>query len=740
MKVHTIQKQDSAIIRLVNPSIIKKIERIQEEPKFTVDVNTNSRNDKKHKNTIKGEQENLESKKNKIKQKKKNRSKLYLNEEEALNEFKPNYYKSKENAAISLSIARPARPTSEVDNKLLNKRRKKKSIRTNKTEKKHNTKTQNTQITTIPSSIILEGPIAINELSNITNISHEEIIKFLFLQGLIVNINQVIDLATAKMVLNNFNIEINNDIENICNPTPIKIQEEDLGKEHITRAPVVTIMGHVDHGKTTLLDAIRQHKTKVAGNEAGGITQTIGTYEINITNQLEEKKITFLDTPGHKAFISMRERGAKLADIVILIIAADDGVKPQTEEALSYIQETQLPVIVAVTKIDQENVNNVNIDTIKETLTQYNLISEDWGGTTPFIPLSAKTGKNIDKLIETILLIAEVENLQTSIEKDTQGTIIESHLDKQQGAVAKVIVQQGTLKVGDILLSGCIFGKVRSIITQEGNKIECCYPSSIVQITGLSNIAEIGENFTTCESEKTAKKLANNFRQTISKTQSPQMLSGGIQLEYGINITNKKIQLIIKANAQGALESILYSIKNIPQEKIKIEILAASSGEITETDINLAASSNSLVIGFNTTCAPGTKQTAEKNQVRIQQYDIIYDLIEDVEKEMIKLLEPEFIEQEIGIGEIKATFNLSKGVIAGCYIVSGKLKKNSLVKVYKEDLQIYKGNLDSIKRIKEDVEEVESQQECGVFIENFQAWQSGHMIKCFDLLEQEQTL
>nr|QUE28332.1 InfB [Pseudoerythrocladia kornmannii] len=726
---------------MLNPSIIKKTEKLKEEQKFEVDVTSTSRIDKKHKNTIKGEQDNLESKKNKTRQKKKSRNKLYLREEEALSEFKPDYYKSNDNPTLSLSIARPTRPSTAGENKALQKKRKKKNLRSNKIEKKNNTNIQKDSIT-IPSSIQLNGPIAIQELADITQISHEEIIKFLFLKGVVVNINQIIDLKTAELVLNNFEIEIEkNELEKPENINidetdgPLKFDKNDKNLE--SRPPVVTIMGHVDHGKTTLLDAIRKSKTKVADNEAGGITQTIGTYEIIVNYNSKDKKITFLDTPGHKAFMSMRERGARLADIVILIIAADDGIKPQTEEALKYIKETKLPIIVAITKIDKEE---ANIESIKESLTHYDLVSEDWGGNTPFIPISAKTGENLEKLIDTILLISEVENFQASTEAATEGTIIESHLDKTQGAVAKIIVQEGILNVGDIILSGTVFGKIRAMINQEGNKIKSCGPSSITQIAGLSNIAEIGERFTVCKSEKEAKKEAQSFKSTILTATSQQMISGGIQLEYGLNTTNKKIQLILKASTQGSLESILYAIKNIPQKKIQIEILGASSGEITETDINLAVSTNSIVVGFNTTCAPGAKQSAERNKVKIQQYDIIYDLIEDIEKVMINMLEPEFLEQEIGIGEIKATFNLSKGIIAGCYVISGKLKKNSLIKVYKDNEKIYEGNLDSIKRVKEDVEEVASQQECGVFIEDFQTWQSGSIIKSFELIEQPQSL
>nr|QUE28892.1 InfB [Porphyropsis coccinea] len=739
MTIQTLQKQEETLIRLINPHIISKTEEVKERKKFEIETSTGIRVDKKHKNTIKEETDNLESKKNKGRQKKKSRNKLYLREEETLNEFKTSY-KSIDNPILSLSIARPTPPEGSSEIKTIHKKRKKKSTKFNKTDKKTVISLKENNIT-IPSNVTLNTSTSIQDLATLVNISHEEIIKFLFLQGTIVNINQVIDLETATLVLEHFNITINSkkntDNDNQLQQIETKTEIVSSNAEFESRPPVVTIMGHVDHGKTTLLDTIRKNNRKITENEAGGITQKIGTYELTVPYKSEEKQITFLDTPGHEAFMSMRERSASLADIVILIIAADDGIKPQTEEALKYIKKINLPIIIAITKIDKKE---ADVERIKESLTNYDLVPDDWGGNTPVIPISAKTGQNIEALLESILLIAELENFKANKVEKAKGTIIESHLDKAQGPLAQVIIQEGNLKVGDIILSGNVFGKIRAMINQKGEKIQICGPSSIAQIAGLSNIAEIGEKFIVCLSEKEAKKEADVFKSTSLSINSSQMRNGGLQLEYGINTANKKIQIIIKASSQGALESILYSIKNIPQEKIQVEILGASAGEITETDINLAISTNSIVVGFDTKCAPGVNQSADRNAIKIKQYQVIYDLIEDIETEMINLLEPEYIESEIGSAEIKTTFNLSKGIIAGCYVVSGKLKKDTLIKVYKENNEVYKGNLDSIKRIKEDVEEIESKQECGLFIENFQGWQTGFTIRCFELIEKEQSL
>nr|QUE29088.1 InfB [Madagascaria erythrocladioides] len=710
-----------------------------------ISTKTSTKTEKKGRLSTKHiDQDHLESKKGKIKQKRKSRTKLYLKEEDTINELKSSHLKSQISTSLASSLARPERPPKQEGNRSLDLNTnttftKKKKIKKHLNHKK--SILASAESNKIPETIKLSSSITIQELADISNIPQEEIIKYLFLQGMIININQIIDYKTAISVAGHFGITIKNDPDDNISTIVENTIRENLKDEEIEdlelRPPIVTIMGHVDHGKTTLLDNIRHSKTKIADQEFGGITQTIGTYEIEVSYKSKPFKITFLDTPGHKAFVAMRERGVKLADIAVLVIAADDGIKPQTEEAIEYIQKAGLSLIIAVNKIDKEG---ADVEKIKEYLTKYNIIAEDWGGDTQIIPISAKTGKNIDKLLESISLIAEISNFQANPNKKAQGTIIESHLDKTKGAVATLIIQNGSLTVGDILYSDNIFGKIRAMTNSWQEKIEKCGPSSIVEVCGISDIASIGSQFEICTSEKEARSKAEDFIASQKSIGRNTKKSSNTKLEYGIDTTNKCLRIILKTSTQGTLESILDCINNIPQTKIQIEILTAASGEITETDIHLANSTQAQVIGFDTSYAPGAKQAAEKSQIVVQEYKVIYDVIENLEKEMISLLDPFYIEEEIGKSEIKTIFNLSKGVIAGCYINEGKLKRNCLVKIFRQHQEIYKGNLDSIKKIKEDVAELEQGQECGIFIEDFQDWQKDDQLIAFNLIEQNQNL
>lgn len=734
MIIRQVRKNDNLILKLTTPLIIRNFEAVLGENKFKADSGINPKAEKKYKSVIRVEDEKLDSKKNKIKQKRKNRSKLYLNEEENFNEIKSNYEKLNNNPSLSLSTARPPKPDENLETRNSYKKVKKKG------NYKNNKKPQNTQAVkniVSPSEVRLNSAISIQNLSELTKISHEEIIKFLFLQGTIVNINQVIDLETAKLVLENFNIEINNNVEieeKGSYTDKNKVIEQEKNNTLRTRHPIVTIMGHVDHGKTTLLDAIISSDNKITKSEAGGITQNIGAYEVCVKHNSQEKAITFLDTPGHEAFMAMRARGAKLADIAILIIAADDGIKKQTQEALKYIRESDLAMIVAITKIDKETAKP---ELIKEQLGQYNVVPENLGGETPVVSISAVSGENIAKLIDSIILLAEIQDLKASENKPAEGTIIESYIDKSQGHVATIILREGKLKIGDIIVCENVIGRIRSMINTKKEKLSICGPSSVVQISGLSGLTSVGAEFSVFSSEKEAKKAIVLSNSNPIKQQTR---NSYVPLEYGINTASKKIKIILKTNTQGSLESILYTIRNIPQEKIQVEMLGASSGEITENDVSLAISTNSLIFAFNVGTNPVAKNLASKHKLNIKNYTIIYDLIEDLESDMIEQLEPEYLENEIGSGEIKTTFNLSRGVIAGCYVLSGRLKKDTLIKVYKKDVEIYKGNLDSIKKVKEDVGEIESKQECGLFIENFQDWENGNIVKSFELIEQKQQL
>nr|ARO91366.1 initiation factor IF2 [Rhodochaete parvula]ASK39558.1 translation initiation factor 2 [Rhodochaete parvula] len=743
MTIQYSQTQVSNIILLINPLQITVENQLENKTKFEVEINPTQKIEKQAKSVSREvDDEDVESKKNKIKQKRKSRNKLLLREEDALNEFKVDYSKTAENSSLALSLARPTKPK-KLESSNLNKDKNTKNNISNKIIINKKSEIISRKIAkdeaVLVNSIEISKSLTIQELSQLSQIPQEEIIKFLFLQGIIANVNQLIDINTATKVSKNFGIEVNN-LSNQNTKTSIK-QSNILDNEDPTklesRSPIVTIMGHVDHGKTSLLDAIRNSNNKVAEKEAGGITQTIGTYEIDIQYKEKTHTITFLDTPGHEAFIAMRERGIRLADIGILVIAADDGIKQQTEEAIKYIQKSKLSMIIAITKIDK---TDSQIEKIKENLTHYNIISEDWGGEIPVIPISAHKRTNINELIENILLIAELENLQANPNRAAKGTIIESHLDKTKGPVANIIIQNGTLNIGDIIYSGKIFGKIRTMIKNTNQKIQKAGPSSVVEISGISELASIGDNFEVCKSEKEAKNKAEEFKAGQQSIILPINRLNTSNIEYSTNSQTKYLQFVLKAKTQGTLESIIHCIEQIPQNKVKIEILAAHTGEITESDINLVIPTNAIIIGFDTSYAPGAKQAAERNKITIKQYNIIYDLINDIETKMISLLDPEYIENEIGTGEIKATFNLSKGIIAGCYILNGKLKRNSLIKIFRNQQEIYAGNLDSIKKVKEDVEELDAKQECGIFIESFQDWQKGDIINVFSLIERKQTL
>nr|UNJ16321.1 translation initiation factor 2 [Boldiaceae sp.] len=745
MKIYKLNKDENKIYNLVKPLIIYKFFTKKISDNFNIDkVNDNNSNLKHEKKSrfLQNLDENLESKKSKNKQKKRAKTKLYLKEDEDnLNELNNTKTECKNNNTISLSLMRPSRPNNNnlqlLSKKSQTKINKKKNSNNNNiiVEKKSQTIDKNIIIEKFPENIKLTNNITIKQLAKIILIPEQDIIKFLFLKGKIVTINQVIDIPTASLIGENFGVNItikNNDTEEIV--AVDMLDKSDLEKL-ITRPPIVTIMGHVDHGKTTLIDYIRNTRYKVVDKEKGGITQLIGAYQINIPYNEEIKKVTFLDTPGHEAFSGMRARGIKLTDIGILVVAADDGVKAQTVEAIEYLQRKKIPLIVALTKIDKDN---TDIEKVKRELTNYNLIPEDWGGNIPMIPVSALTGENISKLLETIIIVAELENFQANPYSKAKGTVIESYIDRRTGPVATLIVQNGALKVGDIISAGDSYGKVRVITNDLNERIRIAEPSSSVKVWGLSKIAPIGENFETHNTEKEAKEKANLF--TLCKIENNINSNLLNQYQYVKENGTAYLQIVIKTNTQGSTEAILHSFSKIPQALVNLQVLSANVGEITENDVELAYSANAWLVGFNTTLASGTKQAAERNDIKISEYQIIYDLIADTIKRMENLLEPEYIEEEIGISKVKAIFNLSKGVTAGCYVSSGKLKKDTWIHVIRNNKIIYKGNLESLKKVKEDVKEIDTGLECGIFIENFQNWQIGDIIKCFNLIKQKRYL
>jgi translation initiation factor IF-2 len=488
------------------------------------------------------------------------------------------------------------------------------------------------------------------------------------------------------------------------------------------------------------LDAIR--KTKVAQGEAGGITQHIGAYHVDVGEEGNEQQIVFLDTPGHEAFTAMRARGARVTDIAILVVAADDGVRPQTIEAISHAKAAGVPIVVAVNKIDKEEAQP---DRVKQELTEYGLVPEERGGDTIVVPVSAIKGENLDSLLEMLLLVAEVEDLHANPDRPAKGTVIEAHLDKAKGPVATLLIQNGTLRVGDVLVAGSVLGKVRAMVDDRGARVEAASPSFAVEVLGLSDVPAAGDEFEVYPEEKEARSVASS--RTVQQRQS-RLQQAMASRRVSLNSLSaqaqegelKELNLILKADVQGSVEAILGSLQQLPQKEVQVRVLLAAPGEITETDVDLAAASNAVIIGFNTTFASGARHAADELGVDVRDYNIIYKLLEDVQGAMEGLLEPELVEEPLGQAEVRAVFQIGRGMVAGCYIQSGKMIRNCKVRILRNKEVIHEGNLDSLKRMKEDVKEVNAGYECGIGVDSFKGWAEGDIVESFRLVTKRRTL
>jgi len=539
-------------------------------------------------------------------------------------------------------------------------------------------------------------------------------------------VNQEIDFATAEKLCEKYEViaerkEEETELEAFEEDTDIV--EENLEK----RPPIVTIMGHVDHGKTSLLDAIR--KARVTDTEAGGITQHIGAYTVTLNGE----KITFLDTPGHEAFTAMRARGAQVTDIVILVVAADDGIMPQTKEAISHCKAANVPMIVAINKIDRPG---ANVDRVKQELTEHGLVSEDWGGDTICVPVSAKTGENLDSLLEMILLTAEMQELTADPNRKSKGTVIEAKLDKGRGAVASLLIQNGTLHVGDSILVGSTYGRIRAMFDDMGKKIKSAGPSIPVEVLGLSEVPAAGDRFVVVKDEKTARNMAE-IRKDKIKTESHQT-SHRVSLEDLYSQIQegkvKELSIIVKADVQGSVEAIRQSLEKLSTDDVKVRVIHGAVGAITETDITLAAASNALMIGFNVRPDSNAIAAAERDGVDIKTYRIIYDAIEDVKSAMIGMLDPEYKEVVNGKAEVRMTYKISNvGTIAGCYVTDGKIVRNSEIRVIRDGIVIFESVLASLKRFKDDAKEVNKGYECGLSVERFNDLKEGDIIESFTM-------
>ncbi len=643
---------------------------------------------------------------------------------------------------VSLSLARPPKPKSrpgQVKPVAAAPTQKKKS--TSSAESRQSRRDRREQETREkPEIITLTGGLTVSELADMLVVPDTEIIRTLFMKGIMTTVNQVLDVPTATMVAEELGVLVETGTaEAEAKKVTEMLDASDL--ENLQRRPpVVTIMGHVDHGKTTLLDSIR--KTKVAAGEAGGITQHIGAYHVDVEHNGKTEQIVFLDTPGHEAFTAMRARGARVTDIAILVVAADDGVRPQTIEAISHAKAAGVPIVVAINKIDKPEAQP---DRVKQELTEFGLVAEEWGGDTIMVPVSALTGENLDTLLEMLLLVAEVEDLYANPDRPAKGTVIEANLDKARGPVATLLIQNGTLRVGDVLVAGSALGKVRAMIDDRGKRVEAASPSFAVEVLGLSDVPAAGDEFEVYTDEKEARAIAHSRaeQQRLSRLQQAMasrrvsLSSLSAQAQEG---DLKELNLILKADVQGSVEAILAALQQLPQKEVQVRVLLAAPGEITETDVDLAAASNAVIIGFNTTFASGARQAADEAGVDVRDYNVIYHLLDDVQGAMEGLLEPELVEEPLGQAEVRAVFQVGRGAVAGCYIQSGKAVRNCRIRVRRGGEVVFEGNLDSLKRVKDDVKEVNAGYECGIGVDNYKDWEVGDIIETFRLVTKRRTL
>jgi translation initiation factor IF-2 len=646
------------------------------------------------------------------------------------------------------AVARPAKPKSSqrppvaAAMPMANQRRKPGARGSDHSSKSDNRDRQRDKKATPerPETIELTGSVTIRELATALGIAETEIIKKLFFKGMAVSITQTLDIPTASMVAEELGVTVQTAEEA---PAATKVTEM-VGAEDMEylqrRPPVVTIMGHVDHGKTTLLDAIRE--TKVAQGEAGGITQHIGAYHVDVDHDGQTQQVVFLDTPGHEAFTAMRARGARVTDIAILVVAADDGVQPQTVEAISHAKAAEVPIVVAINKIDKPGAQP---DRVKQELTDRGLQPEEWGGDTIMVPVSAIQKENLDTLLEMILLVAEVEDLYANPDRPARGTVIEANLDKTRGPVATLLVQNGTLRVGDTLVAGSVFCKVRAMIDDRGARVEAAGPSFAVEVLGLNEVPAAGDEFEVFASEKEARATANKRADEQRQSRLQQVMASrrvtlnslSAQAQEG---ELKELNLILKADVQGSVEAILGALKQLPQNEVQIRVLLAGAGEVTETDVDLATASGAVIIGFNTALAHGARHAADREGVDVREYNIIYKLLDDIQAAMEGLLEPEMVEEPLGQVEVRAVFPVGRGAVAGCYVLTGKAVRNCNIRVRRGGKVVHEGILDSLKRMKDDAKEVNAGYECGVGLDKFNDWAEGDIIETFKMVSRRRTL
>jgi translation initiation factor IF-2 len=573
--------------------------------------------------------------------------------------------------------------------------------------------------------------IAVGDLAKRMGVKGGELIKKLMDMGVLVNINQLIDADVASLVAGEFGYEV----EKISlERQDLLERKEDLPDQLKPRPPVVTIMGHVDHGKTMLLDSIR--KTNVMGGEAGGITQHIGAYDV----ELENGDVVFIDTPGHEAFTAMRARGAQVTDVVVLVVAADDGMMPQTKEAIDHARAAKVPIVVAINKIDKPTANP---EKVKKDLSEYELVPEQWGGSTLFAEVSAKQKTGIKELLDLILLQAEVLELRANPDKPARGVIIESKLDKGRGPVATLLVQEGTLKTGDAFLAGSHYGRVRAMLNDKGQKIEEARPSTPVEVVGFTDVPEAGETFIVVSEERMAKQISLYRQEKIREKELSKLSKVSLEELYDKIKKGevKELNVIIKADVQGSIEAVKEALKKLSTDVVKVNILHDAVGGITETDVNLASASNAIIIGFNVRPGPKAQSLGEQEHVDIRIYSVIYDAITDIKNALEGLLEPTYKEHVLGRAQVIQVFNIKKvGTVAGSLVIDGKVVKGSHARLLRDNVIVYDGRISSLRRFKDDMKDCNQGLECGIGIENFNDIKLGDVIESYEIEEVQTRL
>lgn len=585
--------------------------------------------------------------------------------------------------------------------------------------------------------IVVEGEITVKDLTERLDKPASEIIMKLMKMGTMATINQELSFEIASLIVNEYGFELvqsESDEKEALEIEELMQIEEDKEEDLKPRPPVVTVMGHVDHGKTSLLDAIRE--TNVISAEAGGITQHIGASEVMVN----EQKIVFLDTPGHEAFTSMRARGAQVTDIAILVVAADDGIMPQTIEAINHTKAAGVPLIVAINKIDKPEANP---DKVKQELADQGLLVEDWGGEVISVPVSAKKREGIDTLLEMVLLVAEVEELRANPDKRAVGTVIEAELDKGRGPVATVLVQGGSLRVGDPIVTGATSGKVRAMINSKGQRVKVAGPSTAVEILGLSEVPQGGDQFVEVPTDKIARSVADRRRQMQRDEQmkATQRLSLDALFEQMNEGNVKDLNIVIKADVQGSVQAVKQSLEKLSNEEVQVRVIHSGAGAVTESDVLLAAASNAIIIGFNVRPVPGAESLAKKENVDVRTYTIIYKAIDDIKQAMTGMLDPEYVDEDTGKAEIREIYKISGvGTVCGCYVIDGKIFRNCKVRIVRDSIIIHEGEIAALKRFKDDVKEVNTGYECGISIVNYNDLKEGDIIEAYITKEIQRKL